>query len=100
MAVVGFEGTNNRVFVFELMQPTGMYYGHYSYGHQGGVWTNNKMHDNVEYGFDPHDDSDDLISEWDRLLESQKECRRLGRMQTASSFYEASMKQTLGLGFS
>ncbi|CAM9862332.1 unnamed protein product [Choristocarpus tenellus] len=35
-----------------------MYYGMYSYGHQGGVWTNNKMHDNVEYGFDPHDDSD------------------------------------------
>ena len=38
----------------------GMYYGHYSYGHQGGVWTNNKMHDNILYGFDPHDDSDDL----------------------------------------
>lgn len=27
-----------------------MYYGHYSYGHQGGVWTNNKMHDNFVYG--------------------------------------------------
>ena len=38
----------------------GMYYGMYSYGHQGGVWTNNKMHDNILYGFDPHDDSDDL----------------------------------------
>ena len=36
------------------------YYGHYSYGHQGGVWTNNKMHDNHQYGFDPHDDSDYL----------------------------------------
>ena len=37
-----------------------MYYGHYSYGHQGGVWTDNKMHDNWQYGFDPHDDSDYL----------------------------------------
>eukprot|EP00903_Cladosiphon_okamuranus_P019666 g18077.t2 len=36
------------------------YYGHYSYGHQGGVWTGNKMHDNWQYGFDPHDDSDYL----------------------------------------
>ncbi|CBJ28911.1 Mannuronan C-5-epimerase [Ectocarpus siliculosus] len=37
-----------------------MYYGMYSYGHQGGVWTNNEMHDNHQYGFDPHDDSDYL----------------------------------------
>ena len=37
-----------------------MYYGMYSYGHQGGVWTDNKMHDNHQYGFDPHDDSDYL----------------------------------------
>eukprot|EP00752_Nemacystus_decipiens_P017643 g15814.t1 len=37
-----------------------MYYGHYSYGHQGGVWINNTMHDNHQYGFDPHDDSDYL----------------------------------------
>ena len=36
------------------------YYGHYSFGHQGGVWTNNKMHHNHQYGFDPHDDSDYL----------------------------------------
>ncbi|CAM9140533.1 unnamed protein product [Laminaria digitata] len=36
------------------------YFGHYSYGHQGGNWSYNKMHDNVEYGFDPHDDSDYL----------------------------------------
>ncbi|CAM9685419.1 unnamed protein product [Ectocarpus fasciculatus] len=38
-----------------------MYYGMYSYGHLGGVWTNNLMHDNHQYGFDPHDDSDYLI---------------------------------------
>ena len=36
------------------------YYGHYSYGQEGGVWINNKMHDNHQYGFDPHDDSDYL----------------------------------------
>ncbi|CAM9760220.1 unnamed protein product, partial [Scytosiphon promiscuus] len=38
----------------------GMWYGHYSYGHLGGVWTDNLMHDNHVYGFDPHDDSDYL----------------------------------------
>lgn len=27
-----------------------MYYGMYSYGHQGGIWTNNLMHDNHQYG--------------------------------------------------
>lgn len=27
-----------------------MYYGMYSYGHQGGVWTDNLMHDNHVYG--------------------------------------------------
>ncbi|CAM9124777.1 unnamed protein product [Ascophyllum nodosum] len=37
-----------------------MYYGMYSYGHQGGVWTDNTMHNNVQYGFDPHDDSNYL----------------------------------------
>ena len=39
------------------------YFGHYSYGHQGGQWTNNKVHDNIGYGFDPHDDSDHLLIE-------------------------------------
>ncbi|CAM9946003.1 unnamed protein product [Ascophyllum nodosum] len=36
------------------------YYGMYTYGHQGGVWTNNRVYDNHQYGFDPHDDSDYL----------------------------------------
>ncbi|CAM9199692.1 unnamed protein product, partial [Hapterophycus canaliculatus] len=35
-----------------------LYFGHYSYGHQGGNWSYNEVHDNVGYGFDPHDDSD------------------------------------------
>ncbi|CAN0343007.1 unnamed protein product, partial [Ectocarpus sp. 12 AP-2014] len=30
------------------------------YGHLGGLWTGNLMHDNEWYGFDPHDDSDYL----------------------------------------
>ncbi|CAM9981622.1 unnamed protein product, partial [Discosporangium mesarthrocarpum] len=31
-----------------------------SYGHQGGTWNDNEVHDNEWYGFDPHDDSDYL----------------------------------------
>ncbi|CAM9340651.1 unnamed protein product, partial [Sphacelaria rigidula] len=37
-----------------------LWYGQYSYGHLGGVWTDNELHDNWQYGFDPHDDSDYL----------------------------------------
>lgn len=37
------------------------YFGHYSYGHQAGRWKKNKVHDNIGYGFDPHDDSDHLL---------------------------------------
>ena len=37
------------------------YYGHYSYGHQGGDWSRNIVHDNVIYGFDPHHGSNNLI---------------------------------------
>eukprot|EP00904_Undaria_pinnatifida_P001749 jgi/Undpi1/11575/HiC_scaffold_30.g13871.m1 len=36
------------------------WFGHYSYGHQGGKWNYNVVHDNHGYGFDPHDDSDHL----------------------------------------
>ncbi|CAM9470339.1 unnamed protein product, partial [Choristocarpus tenellus] len=35
-----------------------LFFGHYSYGHQGGNWSYNIVHDNAGYGFDPHDDSD------------------------------------------
>ena len=34
------------------------FFGHYSFGHKGGNWSGNHVHDNVGYGFDPHDDSD------------------------------------------
>eukprot|EP00752_Nemacystus_decipiens_P011709 g10390.t1 len=37
-----------------------LFYGLYTYGHLGGRWTGNLMHDNEWYGFDPHDDSDYL----------------------------------------
>ena len=36
------------------------YYGQYSYGHRGGDWSNNTVHDNYQYGFDPHDYSSGL----------------------------------------
>jgi poly(beta-D-mannuronate) C5 epimerase len=39
------------------------YYGMYSYGHEGGQWTGNTVAYNVGYGFDPHDDSDNLLIE-------------------------------------
>ncbi|CAM9815231.1 unnamed protein product, partial [Sphacelaria rigidula] len=38
-----------------------LYFGHYSFGHQGGNFSCNHVHHNVGYGFDPHDDSDDLF---------------------------------------
>lgn len=34
------------------------YFGHYSFGHQGGKWKYNEVYSNFGYGFDPHDDSD------------------------------------------
>lgn len=39
------------------------YFGIYTYGHQDGQWINNHVESNVKYGFDPHDDSDDLVIE-------------------------------------
>lgn len=37
------------------------YFGVYTYGHQDGEWRNNEVDNNVVYGFDPHDDSDNII---------------------------------------
>ncbi|CAM9267840.1 unnamed protein product, partial [Ascophyllum nodosum] len=36
------------------------WFGHYSWGHNGGKWQYNEVHDNIGYGFDPHDDSDNV----------------------------------------
>jgi parallel beta-helix repeat protein len=39
------------------------YYGAYSFGAEAMVWRNNEFRNNIEYGLDPHDDSDNLIIE-------------------------------------
>lgn len=46
------------------------YFGMYSYGHQGGVWTRNHMHHNHQYGFDPHDDSDFLTISYNEVYDN------------------------------
>ncbi|CAM9884349.1 unnamed protein product [Scytosiphon promiscuus] len=42
------------------------------YGHLGGLWTGNQMHDNEWYGFDPHDDSDYLTIHNNRVWNNGK----------------------------
>lgn len=37
------------------------YFGVYTYGHEAGQWTGNEVAHNVQYGIDPHDDSDRLL---------------------------------------
>jgi parallel beta-helix repeat protein len=39
------------------------FFGVYTYGHYGGQWVNNEVDHNIQYGFDPHDDSDYLVIE-------------------------------------
>lgn len=39
------------------------YFGIYTFGHQGGRWADNEVAYNVQYGIDPHDDSDALLIE-------------------------------------
>lgn len=39
------------------------YYGVYTFGLLGGQWIGNEVDHNVGYGFDPHDDSDELVIE-------------------------------------
>jgi parallel beta-helix repeat protein len=39
------------------------YFGMYTFGHHGGQWVGNEVDHNVQYGFDPHDDSDHLLIE-------------------------------------
>lgn len=39
------------------------YFGVYTYGHQDGMWLDNEVAHNIKYGFDPHDDSDNLLIE-------------------------------------
>ncbi|CAM9798108.1 unnamed protein product [Discosporangium mesarthrocarpum] len=67
--VRGFCKDKSNLEVFDNVKVTGdiidsnihhLFFGVYTYGHQGGTWTGNLMHDNAWYGFDPHDDSDYL----------------------------------------
>ena len=37
------------------------FFGVYTWGHQGGRWVENELNNNTWYGFDPHDDSDNLL---------------------------------------
>jgi poly(beta-D-mannuronate) C5 epimerase len=39
------------------------YYGAYSFGAEAMVWRNNEFRNNIQYGLDPHDDSDYLLIE-------------------------------------
>jgi parallel beta-helix repeat protein len=39
------------------------FWGVYAFGHEGGRWRNNEVDHNAGYGFDPHDDSDNLLIE-------------------------------------
>lgn len=39
------------------------YFGTYTYGATGIVWRDNKFNDNIVYGLDPHDDSNNFIVE-------------------------------------
>lgn len=39
------------------------WFGVYTYGAQDCEWLNNEIYSNIQYGFDPHDDSDDLLIE-------------------------------------
>jgi len=56
------------------------YFGAYTFGHQGGRWATNEVDHNVGYGFDLHDDSDDVVIEndqvhhngWDGIIASER----------------------------
>ncbi|CAM9164983.1 unnamed protein product [Sphacelaria rigidula] len=67
--VSGFCADESNPEIFERVQVRGdirfsdihhNWFGLYTWGHQDGNWEYNQMHDNGYYGFDPHDDSDNL----------------------------------------
>jgi parallel beta-helix repeat protein len=39
------------------------YFGHYSFGAYGQIMADNEVDNNIGYGFDPHDDSDNFVIE-------------------------------------
>jgi len=56
------------------------FFGVYTYGHHGGHWATNEVDHNIQYGVDPHDDSDNLVIEhnnvhhngWHGLIASKR----------------------------
>jgi len=68
--VNGYTGSNPEIF--DQVQVWGdisnshihhNHYGVYTFGHQDGVWSGNEVDHNTGYGFDPHDDTDNLLIE-------------------------------------
>ncbi|MEM7386541.1 MAG: right-handed parallel beta-helix repeat-containing protein, partial [Verrucomicrobiota bacterium] len=65
--VKGFDGIDESIFekveVFGNIKRSTIHHLHYAvytYGAWGCVWEENELHSNNLYGFDPHDDSDNL----------------------------------------
>ena len=46
------------------------YFGLYTYGGFGMKFVNNDIHNNIQYGLDPHDDSDSLLIEGNRSYDN------------------------------
>lgn len=46
------------------------YMGFYSFGATGMILRNNRVHNNIEYGLDPHDDSNNFIVENNEVFEN------------------------------
>jgi len=44
------------------------YYGAYSFGAQEMIFQNNEFHHNIQYGLDPHDDSNNFLVEGNNIL--------------------------------
>jgi parallel beta-helix repeat protein len=98
--VNGYTGSNDQLF--DQVQVRGNimnshihhnYYGVYTFGHQDGLWTDNEVNDNVGYGFDPHDDTDDLLIEGNNVhhngnhgIIASKRCDHVTIRNNVSSF--------------
>lgn len=68
--VIGAHTTTSGKSLFDLVNVHGdilnsnihhNYFGVYTYGAYGVTWDKNEVHHNVQYGLDPHDDSDTLF---------------------------------------
>lgn len=65
------DGTAGKYFVTGEVKNSKFhhnYFGAYTYGATGMVWKNNVFQDNIEYGLDPHDDSNGFLVENNRAF--------------------------------